>query len=106
MNIIITSTSMNFCKSIFLFTLLLLSFYQLYSQEYLFDAKLLTTEDGLANLMTSSVYKDKNGYLWVGTSHLLSFATLKTTLPSEYLIGTDKGLCYLNIQEKQIRPFT
>ncbi|MFK7981636.1 MAG: ATP-binding protein [Saprospiraceae bacterium] len=39
-------------------------------------------------------------------NRLLSYTALKTTLPSEYLIGTDKGLCYLNIQQKKIRPFT
>ena len=63
---------MSFWKSTFLHTLLCLSFCQLFSQKYLFDAQLLTSEDGLANSSTSSVYKDKNGYLWIGTNRGLN----------------------------------
>lgn len=63
---------MNLRKNILLFIVLFLSFCQLYSQEYLFDAKLLTTEDGLANLMTTAVVKDNDGFLWVGTEYGLN----------------------------------
>ena len=63
---------MHLRKNAFLFILLFLSFCQLYSQDYLFDAKLLTTEDGLANLMTTAVVKDKDGFLWVATEYGLN----------------------------------
>ncbi|MFN0214222.1 MAG: two-component regulator propeller domain-containing protein, partial [Saprospiraceae bacterium] len=42
------------------------------SQDYLFDAQLLTTDDGLANLQTTSVFKDKQGFLWIGTTYGLN----------------------------------
>ncbi|MCB9277261.1 MAG: hypothetical protein H6564_24725, partial [Lewinellaceae bacterium] len=38
----------------------------LYPQPYLFDARMLTAEDGLSNLTVSSVYKDKQGFIWIG----------------------------------------
>lgn len=44
----------------------------LFSQERLFDARLLTREEGLANLMTRTVFKDRQGFLWVATDSGLS----------------------------------
>ena len=41
-------------------------------QEYLFDADILTSEDGLANLMVTSIYKDKQGFIWAGTAYGLN----------------------------------
>ncbi len=52
--------------------LLFLSFYSINGQSYLFDAQLLKTENGLANLMTTSVIEDQNGYLWIGTAYGLN----------------------------------
>lgn len=51
---------------------ILLSFYTLNGQEYIFDAKLYTTDDGLANLMTRAVVQDHNGMLWIGTEYGLN----------------------------------
>lgn len=44
----------------------------LHSQDHIFNVHLLTTEDGLANLYTSTVYKDKRGYIWAGTAYGLN----------------------------------
>lgn len=40
--------------------------------QYLHDAQLLTTDDGLANLLTTSVYQDTKGFLWIGTQYGLN----------------------------------
>ncbi|MCB0847593.1 MAG: hypothetical protein KDE26_30285, partial [Bacteroidetes bacterium] len=42
------------------------------AQQYIFDAQLLTTEDGLSNLMTYSIYQDKSGFMWIGTPYGLN----------------------------------
>lgn len=44
----------------------------LFSQENLFDVQVLTPEDGLANLLTTSIYKDKQGFMWAGTAYGLN----------------------------------
>jgi len=44
----------------------------LFSQEHLFEAKVITPEDGLANLMTSAVFKDRQGFVWIGTRYGLN----------------------------------
>lgn len=42
------------------------------AQQHLYDAQLLTTTDGLANLRTSSIFKDSKGFIWIGTKHGLN----------------------------------
>ena len=37
------------------------------AQSYIYEANMLTRDDGLANLSTSTIYKDKKGFLWIGT---------------------------------------
>ncbi|MCO6480467.1 MAG: hypothetical protein J5I94_27745, partial [Phaeodactylibacter sp.] len=57
------------------FTLLFLLFFWplfLFSQAHLFDARMLTPDDGLANLMATSIYKDKQGFIWVATAYGLN----------------------------------
>ncbi|MCB0376391.1 MAG: hypothetical protein KDD04_10770, partial [Sinomicrobium sp.] len=44
----------------------------LYSQPYLFDAQLITPEEGLANLYTTAVFKDSRGFIWIGTRYGLN----------------------------------
>ena len=61
---------MNRLSTLLLF--LFLPIYTLNGQDHIFDAQLLKTEDGLANLLTTSVAKDKNGYLWVATNYGLN----------------------------------
>ena len=56
----------------FLFLFLFLPIYTLYGQAYIFDAQLLKKEDGLANLMTTSVLEDQDGYLWISTAYGLN----------------------------------
>ncbi len=46
--------------------------YSLAAQAYLFDTQMLTTENGLANLMTSSIYKNQRGIMWMGTKYGLN----------------------------------
>ena len=41
-------------------------------QQYLFNAQLLTTEDGLANLMTTTIHQDKQGFMWISTPYGLN----------------------------------
>ena len=57
-----------------LIAFLLLGFYaRVFAQERLaFQAKLLTVDDGLANLLTTSVFKSSDGFLWVGTTYGLN----------------------------------
>ncbi|MFK8103241.1 MAG: response regulator [Saprospiraceae bacterium] len=43
-----------------------------YAQQHIFDAQLLTTTDGLANLATSSIFKDSKGFIWIGTKYGLN----------------------------------
>lgn len=62
---------MSFIQKTTAFLLLLLS-PCLAAQEYLFDVQSLTTEDGLANLMTTAIYRDDRGFIWVGTSYGLN----------------------------------
>ncbi len=56
-------------KSLFI-TFLLFNF--LFSstrgQDYLFGIEYLTTEDGLASTLTSTLTQDSKGYIWIGTS--------------------------------------
>ncbi|MFK7933493.1 MAG: hypothetical protein AB8G22_08280, partial [Saprospiraceae bacterium] len=65
-----------FPYSIFFYTLLIsifsLSNYPLAAQEHLFDIQHITTENGLASLMTTAVHKDRQGILWVGTAYGLN----------------------------------
>lgn len=42
------------------------------AQEYIFDAQLLTTDDGLANLMTNAIHQDKQGIMWMSTPYGLN----------------------------------
>ncbi|MCB0550349.1 MAG: response regulator, partial [Phaeodactylibacter sp.] len=44
----------------------------LFSQGHLFDAHLLTPEDGLANLMATAIYKDSRSFMWIGTRYGLN----------------------------------
>ncbi len=53
-------------------SLCLLISISLQAQQYLFDAKLLTTEDGLASLATTAIYKDNKGFIWIGTNQGLN----------------------------------
>ena len=39
------------------------------AQHYLFDAQLLTTDDGLSNLMVTAIYKDRKGFIWAATPY-------------------------------------
>ena len=61
----------NFCYRLAYF-FLLISSYALNGQDYIFDAKLYTTDDGLANLMTRAVTQDHRGMFWVGTEYGLN----------------------------------
>ncbi len=59
-------------KRIFFSLLLILISLPIYSQnssDYLFDSKLITTEDGLSNLFTSVVFKDSLGYIWIANQY-------------------------------------
>ncbi|MBK8969467.1 MAG: hypothetical protein IPM36_22955 [Lewinellaceae bacterium] len=42
------------------------------AQSYLFDAQALSTENGLANITATSIYKDKQGFIWIGTAYGLN----------------------------------
>lgn len=42
------------------------------AQEYLFEAQNITPEDGLSNLMTTTISKDRQGFLWIGTQYGLN----------------------------------
>jgi signal transduction histidine kinase/CheY-like chemotaxis protein/ligand-binding sensor domain-containing protein len=42
------------------------------AQEYLFDAQNITTEDGLLNLMTNTISRSQQGFLWIGTQYGLN----------------------------------
>lgn len=44
----------------------------LLAQEYLFDAQHFTTNDGLANLTTTTIFKDSQGFLWISTQYGLN----------------------------------
>ena len=63
---------MNQIRETSIFLLLYLLSFPLTAQDYLFDAKLYTTEDGLANLMTTAIHKDQKGFLWIATSYGLN----------------------------------
>ena len=43
-----------------------------YSQNQLSTAELLTTDNGLANLMVHSIHKDHEGFMWISTKYGLS----------------------------------
>ena len=43
-----------------------------FAQPYLFEAKRITTDDGLANLQTTSIYRSKQGFVWVDTRYGLN----------------------------------
>lgn len=57
---------------ILIFILLNLLWSPTTAQQYLFDAQLLTTDDGLANLMTTALFQDRKGYLWIGNNRGLN----------------------------------
>lgn len=63
---------MNVWKTIVYLLLLLLGSNEMSGQHYLTRAELITTEAGLANLMTTSIYKGSQGFIWVGTAYGLS----------------------------------
>ena len=68
----------NYCKLVsFIRNLVCLPFFLLlfsktYTQEYVFNVSHLAAEDGLANLMTTAIYKDQQETIWVGTSYGLN----------------------------------
>jgi signal transduction histidine kinase/DNA-binding response OmpR family regulator/ligand-binding sensor domain-containing protein len=41
-------------------------------QSYIFDAQHITKNNGLANLSTSSIFKDSRGFIWIGTKYGLN----------------------------------
>ena len=43
-----------------------------FPQTVLFNAQKLTTEEGLANLMATAVFKDQEGFIWIGTGYGLN----------------------------------
>ncbi|MEQ8702768.1 MAG: response regulator [Phaeodactylibacter sp.] len=51
---------------------LFLFFSSLFAQKHLFDAQLITVEEGLANLYTTAVFKDSRGFIWIGTRYGLN----------------------------------
>ncbi|MFK8102388.1 MAG: ATP-binding protein [Saprospiraceae bacterium] len=57
---------------IILILFILCSGSSLAAQDYLFDTQMLTTENGLANLMTSTIYKNQRGIIWMGTKYGLN----------------------------------
>lgn len=60
-------------KYIFIFSFFLfLSNWRTIAQEHIFKAQTLTTEDGLSNLLTIAVHKDRKGFLWVSTPYGLN----------------------------------
>jgi len=64
---------MTLLKSTFLFTYFLLLPYVLFSQEqHLVETRVFTPDDGLANLMTNAVIKDRQGFLWIATQYGLN----------------------------------
>ncbi len=53
--------------------LLFLSFLGFSSaQQYLFDVEHITSDDGLAHVMTDAIYKDSKGYCWISTKYGLN----------------------------------
>lgn len=42
------------------------------AQSYLFDAQMLTPENGLANITATSIFKDRQGFIWIGTAYGLN----------------------------------
>lgn len=56
-----------FCS--LLLVLISLPFYSQNSSDYLFESKLITTEDGLSSLFTKSIFQDSNDYLWIGNQY-------------------------------------
>lgn len=42
------------------------------SQDYLFDIKHITPSDGLADIITTAITKDRNGFMWIGTKNGLN----------------------------------
>ena len=42
------------------------------AQQYLFDTQLITTDDGLANLMATATHIDREGFVWIGTQYGLN----------------------------------
>jgi len=64
---------MTLLKSTFLFTYFLLLPYVLFSQEqHLVETRVFTPDDGLANLMTEAIIKDRQGFLWIATQYGLN----------------------------------
>jgi signal transduction histidine kinase/CheY-like chemotaxis protein/ligand-binding sensor domain-containing protein len=55
-----------------LILLFLVCFTEMFAQDYLFDAQNITTKDGLSNLMTNTISRDRKGFLWIGTEYGLN----------------------------------
>jgi signal transduction histidine kinase/DNA-binding response OmpR family regulator/ligand-binding sensor domain-containing protein len=62
---------MNLLRFIFIIITLCCSFL-LSGQQTLVDIQQLTPKDGLANLYTSAIFQDKQGFIWVGTEYGLN----------------------------------
>ncbi|MFK7946253.1 MAG: ATP-binding protein [Saprospiraceae bacterium] len=58
--------------SVTIITLFIFCVQFLAAQEYLINAKKLTTNEGLANLSCTSVFHDENGFVWIGTNYGLN----------------------------------
>ncbi|BDS13437.1 hybrid sensor histidine kinase/response regulator transcription factor [Aureispira anguillae] len=59
-------------RQILILLFLLTCFTNLLAQTYLFDAQNITSQHGLSNLMTSAVFHDQQGFLWIGTKYGLN----------------------------------
>ena len=62
----------SFIRNLVCLPFFLLLFSNIYGQEHVFDINRLATKDGLANLMTSTIYKDQQERIWIGTSYGLN----------------------------------
>ncbi|MEZ4849207.1 MAG: two-component regulator propeller domain-containing protein [Bacteroidia bacterium] len=59
--------------AVLIFSILLsISLLSAQKQEYLFDTKIFTKEDGLPSLLNTSVFQDSRGFIWIGTGSGLS----------------------------------
>ncbi|MEZ4848481.1 MAG: two-component regulator propeller domain-containing protein [Bacteroidia bacterium] len=54
--------------TIVIFCLLLIQT-SLFPQTHLMEGEMITSEDGLANNMTAAIYKDRKGFIWIGTGY-------------------------------------
>ena len=112
--------NMTITKKITTFLLILLFSISIYSeleaQEYLYEVENITTDDGLANLLITALYKSPSGFVWIGTRHGLNrydgssfklYTSEKHQLSSHKNIkeiqGSDDGLLWIFSRESDLK---